>query len=71
MKKPRRIYGSPKNNSVYHIWLNMIKQHKAVQLKNGESPSDYPDNAVAFETLNFGWILSIPIHGKRSVLVQY
>jgi hypothetical protein len=68
----KRVYGSTETNSVYNQWLRMINNHKAVQLKDGENPSDYPDSPVAYETLNFGWILSKPnIYGKRSVLVQF
>lgn len=70
-KLPRRVYGSAKTNSVYHIWLRMIHEYNAVQLKNGENPQDYPSEPVAFETLNFGWILSTPVNGVRKVLVQY
>lgn len=72
MKKPQRIYGSRKTNSVYGIWLDMIQKHTAIRLSNGQSPSDFPNNPVAFETLNFGWILSAPdVDGKRRVLVQF
>lgn len=71
VKQPQRVFGSPTTNSVYHIWLDMCREHNARRLKNGENPQDYPNEAIAFETLNFGWILSKPINGIRRILVQY
>lgn len=71
MKQPQRVYGSPKTNSVFHIWLSKCKHANAQVLKNGENPSDYPDKAVAFETLNFGWIWSAPIAGQRHLIEKF
>ena len=69
-KLPKRRYRTPETNSVHETWMNMVRQHNAVLLRDGENPEDYPEKAVAYETLNFGWILSAP-HGQRKVLVQY
>ena len=69
---PRRVYGSHETNSVYGEWLRMCTEHNARVLRNGENPTDYPTEPVAFETLNFGWILSKPDGlGNRQVLVQF
>ena len=71
-RTPRRVYGTPETNSVYHLWLALISDHNARRLQDGENPADYPDEPVAYETRNFGWILSKPDHlGKRVVLVKY
>jgi hypothetical protein len=36
------------------------------------NPEDYPNQAVAYETLNFGWVLSRPdIEGHRHIMVQF
>ena len=70
-KQPKRVYGSPETNTVYHEWLALVAQHGAILLKDGENPSDYPNDPVAYETLNLGWILSKPIGGTRKVLVQF
>jgi hypothetical protein len=67
MNKPRRVYSDGKYDP---FWANKIKEYNAVVLKNGENPSDYPDRAVAFETRNFGWIMSAP-QGLRRILLQY
>jgi hypothetical protein len=72
VKKPQRVYSSPIWNSTHWEWMSLVREHKARVLKNGENPIDYPNEAVAFETRNFGWILSKPNDdGKRRILVQY
>lgn len=58
------------------MWNKLIKQHNAVLLT--ERPlteackrSD-PARPIAFETLNFGWILSAKDeNGFRHILVKY
>jgi hypothetical protein len=72
VKQPQRVYSTPATNSVHHEWMSMVRDHNARILKNGESPQDYPTEPVAYETLNFGWILSRPDpSGHRHVLVQF
>lgn len=67
MNKPQRVYSTKQDP----FWAGKIKEHNAVVLKNGENPSDYPDRAVAFETQNFGWIMSAPHQGARRIVLQY
>jgi hypothetical protein len=58
--------------AVDYFWMNQIKKHKAVLIPKGEPASNYPDKPIAFETMNFGWILSeIKEDGKRQVLLKY
>lgn len=76
VKSPRRVYSNPKTfvefPDILAQWKAHVKEHKARVLRNGENPSDYPTRAVAYETANFGWILSRPdIDGKRHILVQF
>jgi hypothetical protein len=66
MKKPQRRFSSRQGQ-----WLSMVREHNAILLRDGENPSDYPDKPVAFETPNFGFILSAPIQGSRRVLVKF
>jgi hypothetical protein len=70
MRKPRRVYATDKGTPEHREWLSLIKKHNAVVLKNGENPADYPNDAVAFESPNFGWILSKPNEGRR-ILVKF
>lgn len=71
MKHPQRVFGSKETNTMYGEWLSLCKRHNARRLQNGESPTDYPLEPVAYETLNFGWILSKPdLKGQRSIIVQ-
>jgi hypothetical protein len=70
IKRPQRVYNTFSPN--HPQWEALIQSHSARTLQNGESPQDFPNEAVAYETLNFGWILSRPdIHGKRAILVQF
>jgi len=72
----RRVYATQKTidefPEVHAMWLAHIANHNAVVLKDGENPEDYPTRAVAYETPNFGWVLSAPdIDGKRHIMVQF
>lgn len=76
MKKPQRVFSTEEQRrrwpNIEWEWQAHIREHNAITLKNGENPSDYPNNPVAYETLNFGWILSRPgTNGKRHILVQF
>jgi hypothetical protein len=76
MKQPQRVYSTPESRNqwpnIEAQWQAMIRAHHARVLKDGENPSDFPTEPVAFETLNFGWVLSAPdIHGKRHTLEQF
>lgn len=76
MKLPRRVYATPesrnKHPEVWAFWQSQINKHSARVLANGENPEDYPQQAVAFETLNFGWIMSLPnSEGVRTILLKW
>jgi hypothetical protein len=64
VKTPRRVYSN------YRWGTERIQFPNLVVLKNGESPADYPDSPVAFETRDFGWVLSISENGTRKILKQ-
>lgn len=53
-------------------WLNQIKKHDAVYITALKAAPRFPDRAVAFETRNFGWILSARnAAGHRTILLKY
>lgn len=72
-KKPQRQYAKATSyDFTLATWARMCRDYNAHILKNGESPSDFPNEAVAFETRNFGWILSKPDKdGYRRISVQW
>ena len=55
------------------FWRDQLTRHNALSVKTlDQVRTAPPDRAVAFETSNFGWILSPKgDNGKRRVLLQY
>ncbi len=54
------------------FWKGAIRQHNAVIVKKLEDAEKYPDRVVAFESRNFGWILSAKKEsGFRTILLKY
>ena len=53
------------------VWQAEIKKHNALEVKAKDMGNWPRDRAVAFETSNFGWILSAKdAEGKRKILLQ-
>lgn len=58
------------------MWKRLVKEHNAVLLTDRPlieaSKRSDPTRPIAFETLNFGWILSAKDeNGFRRILVKY
>lgn len=53
-------------------WLTQIAAHDAIVIDSLTLAGRYPDRAIAFETRNFGWILSArDKRGVRHILLKY
>lgn len=61
----------PGTSEIY--WLAQIAKHNAIFVRRISEAARYPDRAIAFETENFGWILSAQQgpNNTRTVLLKY
>lgn len=62
--------GTKSDTAVY--WRTQLQRFKAREIKSHQIHL-YPNESVAFETQNFGWILSAQDSetGKRKILLQF
>jgi hypothetical protein len=70
--KPEFAHNFLRCNCSYCIqWKKLIKTYGAIVVNQREARR-YPNRAIAFETANFGWILSKHnAEGKRRILAQF
>ena len=53
------------------VWREMVRRYDPVKVRAPDDPNGPANRAIWFETINFGWILSEKVDGKRRILVQY